>query len=122
MEITAKEILVKARKKISKPENWCQGVSARKKIRSVLYDYNDVFESCDAKDSEACQWCATGAIDSVTPIGLINQNRSEYLKAYRILFEHCAFTHVANFNDRGTTSHADILEAFDLAINAIGEF
>ena len=116
MEMIAKEILKKARAKIAKPENWCQGVSARKKVRSILYDFNDVLEACDARDPEACQWCATGAIDGVIP-------RDSYLNVFgsrkdalRVLDRFCPESSVVAYNDGKENSHESIISIFDKAI------
>ena len=100
--MTTKEILVKARKLIEKPENWTKGTNAR--------DTEGI--AIDPKSEEAVCWCSIGALVAVEDILSINTFRalSPYMKQY-----------IASFNDAIDTTHTDILEAFDKAIHACEE-
>ena len=110
MEFTTKAILVKARGKIAKPENWCKSVAARNKDYGV----------CSISDPNACKWCATGAMASVMPRGFIRnfEHRYAYMKAGDLLDSFSMENSVMFYNDRKRTTHADILAVFDRAIEA----
>ena len=111
MELTAKDILVKARNKIAEPENWCKSVSSRRKTATG-------YEVCSVDDPKACQWCATGAVASVVTLGSIRKRCDEYVKANDLLDIFSVFDSVVFYNDHKKTSHADIVAVFDRAIEA----
>jgi hypothetical protein len=95
---TPKAILIRARMLVSKPERWCKGSSARSKHGKIV----------ELGTPYAYSHCARGAILSVSgsssegyeAIGLINTEGEG----------------LVNFNDNETTTHADVLDAFDRAI------
>jgi hypothetical protein len=47
--------LTAAQERIRDPQRWTRGISARTKTSAP----------CNAEDTEACQWCAFGSINSV---------------------------------------------------------
>ena len=111
---TIKDILIAAKKRISDPRRWTKGAWAR--------DLNHV--PCASSSSEACSWCAIGAVAAATT-KLHNRLDSPYsvlasAKADAML-KLAAFTPVegicvAVFNDNESTTHEDIMKLFDKAI------
>lgn len=96
--MTNKQILVAARKLIERPESWTQGWFA--KNASGLSTYAD-------HDDAVC-WCASGALIRVAPPG--------HRAPARNLLDSAAGVCIEEFND--SHSHADVLAAFDKAIEA----
>ena len=114
MTISVKEILVKARNKIENPENWCK----KAKARTVEPDANNTgcMIACHSCDPKACQWCATGAIDSVIPSNVVRRYFENRVKAKILLSEICPMHSIISYNDHKTTLHKDIIRVFDRAI------
>lgn len=99
---TAKEILIAARKKIEKPENWTQGQAARNKSQSW----------CDPTYDFATCWCALGAIRSI--VGKGSEADASFVDAYKELVKVSEDRFIGAFND--THTHAEVLALFDKAI------
>ena len=120
MELTAKEILVKARNKIAEPENWCKISAAKKKHNQCGNTFTfDGFISCAVEDPEASQWCATGAVNSVIPHGSFYENLVPRRKALRVLDASCPAYTIIDYNDNRHTSHNEILDVFEKAIEIV---
>jgi hypothetical protein len=97
--MTPKQTLIAARALIEKPENWTQHrMSANKKGVSVPLD-----------DPEATCFCSIGAISKIAgTLYLTNTAVKALSKAMDI--------HPGYYND--THTHAEVLQMFDLAIEA----
>jgi hypothetical protein len=98
--MSIKEILIAARAKIERPENWAQGAFARNKQgRDVI-----------PKGKTSVCWCALGAIIATT-----NNYEDEDKAASLLRLELNAYENsISKFNDIST--HAEVLAMFDLAI------
>lgn len=99
---SSKEILIAARKKIEKPENWTQGQAARNKFQHW----------CDPTYAFATCWCALGAIRSV--VGRDLESDTFFVSAYKELVKVSEDRLIARFNDSHT--HEEVLALFDRAI------
>jgi hypothetical protein len=87
-ELSAQDVLVKARALIEKPENWCQ---------KRFYMIDDA--------GRAVAWCAVGALEEFDPrLGC----------AYEALLAATGCKCISDFNDAHT--HSEVLAAFDRAI------
>ena len=120
MKMTAKEILIRARNLISKPDNWCKNTAARKKL-SCNGGFASGFFPCGGTDPEACQWCASGAVDSVIttwPYYDIYVSHARAM-ALRALDEACPYQSIVSYNDFPATSHRQILDIFNKAIERL---
>lgn len=120
----AKEILTLAKTKISNQENWCKISAAKKKQTENVEQIGgkftfDGFICCGAKDPEACQWCASGAVDNVIPTGTYHQNSKARQKALIALDLSCPEYSIISFNDNRYTSHNEIMDVFDKAIEIV---
>ena len=119
MEMSVKEVLVKARNKIEKRQNWCKKAAAKK---MAVPNNGNFYRSvsvwlieCGAKNEHACQWCATGAVDSVVEKVFADNT----VQAKRLLSEFCPNKSIAEYNDERKTSHKDIIEIFDKSIEFV---
>jgi len=102
---TTRDILIAARALIADPERWTRRVSARAAAEKV----------CDATDDAAVAWCATGAIERCVSDDTEWQDALEALRS--VLVPTTLITgHITAWNDRPSTTHADVLAAFDRAI------
>jgi hypothetical protein len=99
--MTPVEILKAARAKIEDPERWTTGMYARNREGLPI----------PSNDRVACKWCAHGAMMAVT-----DDDDPDYYKAINALSNVCGGS-PANFNDSHT--HAEVLDAFDQAIDAL---
>jgi hypothetical protein len=95
MKLTVKEILIRARKKIANPANWCQ-----RKYHNGRGAH-----------------CAIGAIQTVT------KSDDGFFKARNALTAAIEALNyntgsVVAFNDSSSRIHADVLEVYDLAIKS----
>jgi hypothetical protein len=99
--MTPVEILKAARGRIDTPDKWTTGAYARTADNKT--------QNCDS--GYACKWCAYGAILLVT-----EEPTGEYFEAVRMLEDECDGS-VVNYND--THTHAEVLAAFDRAIEAL---
>ena len=92
-----KDVLVKARSLVEK--GWTQGVAAR----------NDYGYHVEPTDSDACYWCATGAIQAVLPKDVLFSDYCDLLASE-------APYDIVLFNDDADTTKEDILKVYDKAI------
>jgi hypothetical protein len=98
--MTTLQILTAARELLSDEARWTKKVFARSRSRRVL----------DAASSDAVCWCSLGAIcrislgDDVLRLGAEEILRSTVKMP------------IGQFNDDPATTHADVLDAFDRAI------
>ena len=95
--MTTKEVLVKAKALVEK--GWTQEVSAR----------DDYGYHVEPTDSNACYWCATGALQAVLP-------RNVLFSDYCDLLTREAPCDIILFNDDADTTKEDILKVYDEAI------
>lgn len=108
--LTTKEVLIKARELISKPENWIQGAVARNKYGV----------STQAISPDAVCWCAVGALGAVACEYVIF-NKTAHILEYAIQTQfpkvdgRPTTISIEEFNDYFAT-HEKILETFDRAI------
>lgn len=103
MTKTTREVLIEARKLIEKPDGWCRGTDAK--------DESGRCVRCD--DPHARSFCAVGALARVS-------DKHEFESAYLALRRGLPTRGgVATFND--THTHAEVIAAFDRAIEAAQE-
>lgn len=105
---TALAILTKAREILAKPDSHTKGVFARDVSGRVVGSNSPI----------ACQFCARGALNRADTI--VGGTTAAYGKAVDAL-EKCIhieapYKTLEVFNDRESTTHADILALFDRAI------
>ncbi len=103
--------LMLARDLIAKPENWCQGTLA----------LNAHEEDVDPKYITAERFCMLGAIQRITGEVIIRDELEEPLERAIGVEPRGGPEHVPGFNDDPVTTHADVLAAFDLAIELVRE-
>lgn len=96
--MTTVEVLRKARALIEDPEKWTQGHDAR--------DADGNWAGIHSL--QAHSFCATGA--------LMRAGGDVRSDAYEALREQMGVNFLMEFNDSAETSHADVLAAFDRAI------
>ena len=101
--MTTLEILVAARAKIARPENWCKHHSAE------TID----FEACFPDSPDAYRWCAQGAIYVSIKSAFPELVFLDVMRAMRAM----GYWPLRNFNDYGI--HADILRIFDEVIASL---
>lgn len=103
----AVEVLVNARKILSKEENWTRGSYARDADGHKVY----------VDSSNAACFCSIGAVaTSASP-----KLSDEYLSALEALGAVVEPMPVIAFNDAESTSHKDVMAMFDLAIESLEE-
>ena len=104
MKLTPQDILIAARAKIADKTNWCQENSAVNSHRIPVHPTN----------SNACAWCALGALEAASPPHSYGSN---------LLYEAAYATHglrsVVEVND--ALGHAAVLQMYDAAIKLAGE-
>jgi hypothetical protein len=116
-----KNYLIAARAKIADPANWTQHVLARdangddKPSDHPFANYIH-WEGIDGRDSQACQWCAVGAVQAVTTEDIEATVILALCKAARQLHK---ADNIANVNDE--LGHGAVLACFDRAIGDINE-
>lgn len=97
-----KSLLIAAKAVIADPKHWTQGAFARR-ANNLVAD--------SASSSDACQWCAVGALRKVDP-----SHSDAYADALCLLSDQTPNRGlVAVFNDQVT--HGQIMEIFDAAIS-----
>jgi hypothetical protein len=96
-----KEILIAARAKIERPENWTQGVFAR----------DSQGRDVTAKDKTSVCWCALGAVIATN----ISYEDEELATNYLRIELDAYGNSITKFND--TSTHAEVLAMFDRAIS-----
>mgnify|MGYP000343617243 CR=1 FL=1 len=101
--MTTREILIAAKAKIDTPEKWAQGCEAR--------DANG--DPCGTKTPVAVRRCTIGAVNAVTSTCA---DANAALRAISAV----ANTHlrIMAWNDHPDRTHAEIMAAFDRAIEA----
>jgi hypothetical protein len=110
-----KDYLIAARAKIADESNWTQHALARdvygsEKPSSHPLADDTHWEGIDGRDVQACQWCAMGAVQAVTPIEH-EQDAWSALNAAARLHSRVSIPEV---NDN--LGHAAVLACFDQAI------
>ena len=99
--MTVKDVLIAARAKIEKPENWTRGMSAR--------DADGQYIS--PRDPKAVCWCSAGAVYASVPlVGVMPSSR--VLRA----LDDVSGNSIETFNDN--MPHSEVLAVFDQAIAA----
>jgi hypothetical protein len=100
---TVKEVLIRAKEKILKPEQWTKHAAHR----------NEEGLSCSVEES--CSHCMSGAVAASTHHASL---RIEAVFALRkVIQKEARGRGVVNFNDDLKTTHGDVLAAFDKAIS-----
>ena len=90
------------RAQITTPDRWTKGWFARDQYGN----------ECRSQDSTATCWCIMGAITFVTP-----RDRKKLAIVKDVLSAHLPTWYcLSDFNDRPTTTHADIIALIDRAI------
>lgn len=103
---TNKDVLTYARNLIADPVRWTQGTYARNAEGEPV----GVFA-----DAAVC-WCAVGAIDRAAEVLIPDFDVNPRLPLQSVLYKRYGEIGITNFNDRHT--HAEVLAAFDAAIEA----
>ncbi|HTF68064.1 MAG TPA: hypothetical protein VK638_35825 [Edaphobacter sp.] len=104
--MTTLETLKVAREKIADPSCWTQDWFAKR------IEEDGTFKDTDATSASAACWCSSGAIRAVLGVddfGFISDD-------YAIPFGFDTLGDLEHFND--THTHAEVLQAFDKAIEA----
>jgi hypothetical protein len=100
------DVLRKAREKISDPARWTKGEFARDVHGKGLNNGCDPTATC---------YCALGAVEAVVNAPFFSMNAHSVVTALNACVNGDS---IADINDADTTTHADILAAFDRAIAA----
>jgi len=106
--MTTKEILIAARAKIERPQDWIQGRFALSSLQNQVKP-NSRRASC---------WCALGAIAAITREDPNDVNDEVYWLLHRAMGLPDNVMAVAIWNDAPGRTHAEVLAAFDRAIEA----
>jgi hypothetical protein len=114
--MTIKDYLIAARAKIADESNWTQHALARdvygsEKPRNHPLADDPHWEGIDGRDTDACQWCAMGAVQAVTPTAHEQQTWEALDAAAAKLYYN---PRIADVNDE--VGHAAVLACFDQAI------
>lgn len=97
--MTTKEVLIKAKQLVEK--GWTRNVLAR----------NAAGEPVFSNSPEACAFCVAGAIEHAQ-----GDDPDAGMEAFAVMHDSLGNVSITDFNDAATTTHADILAAFDRAI------
>ena len=103
----ARFVLMRARSLIADPENWIQGPVAVDKDKKPV----------EVGDPDACAWCALGAIYEAA-----YRNDAPDEPAYDVLRKiilGAGYGGIANWNDWHKTTHSEVLDVFDEAIDIV---
>jgi hypothetical protein len=119
--LTTLEILTQARELISNPARWTQHALARDAngdSHPLAHPYHDHphWDGIRGYDSEACSWCALGAIEKVSNASLNTDSNSPppaRLALHRAA-EKLYSLSTPEVND--TLGHAEVLNIYDRAI------
>lgn len=105
--MNALEILKSARAILSNPDHWIKDDMAKDKNR----------KSVETSDPEACSFCTLGALRRAA--GITFRNSNAYTDARVAIREELPnnTVSIACYNDRVSTTHADVLGLFDRAIS-----
>ncbi len=100
--MTPLSVLIAARERVATPDRWTRGYWA----------HDAAGGSCGPADAQATCWCSIGAmIAAVAPAG------AETMLDARSLFKAAnGINHVPRWNDDPARTHAEVLAAFDLAV------
>lgn len=112
---TVLDVLRAAKAKIASPAVWCKGAFAKTADGGTVSKRPGI----DTWDNpRACQWCAWGAIKNVVSGGADARLESHALATLSSGISKYTgkLSGVVSFNDRSTTTHADVMAAFDKAI------
>lgn len=104
MSAETARVLREARKLIERPEAWTRGAFARSSAQWPVA----------SDDAEAACWCIHGAINRISRIAC----REDGAMDAKIALRNALPASIALFNDDPSTTHADVLAAFDRAIAA----
>ena len=107
-----RDTLIAARALIEDEKCWTKHVMARDKDGEPCE-----LESCELEDPPVC-WCASGAIAHSSRVSLGGVGAMGYLRA---ALPSWAARNVIDWNDHPDTTHADVLAAFDRAIDLAKE-
>ena len=131
MDITVKEVLIKARNKIANWENWCRFTVAKRPCYEADFPFDETaLISCGAQDPLACQWCATGAVTSAIPLVSYDAAPTAFncynkikVAAVEALNAACpnSINDIVGYNDHAETRHSEIISVFDKAIKELGK-
>lgn len=97
---TTLQVLMEARALIEKPENWCKYDSA--------IDEDGV--PCGPSYYAAAKWCVMGAVRK------FSESEDQIIIAARIFSNVVGYSPVGDWNDAPERTHAEVLAAFDKAI------
>ncbi len=107
--MTVLEILIAARKKLSKPGSWTQGHYAVDKDGALAWP----------SSPEACRFCARGAVMAATGLGDGAISAPEETAAVKRLCQTAPIKGcIVQSNDSSKMTHAKVLRWFDRAIAA----
>jgi hypothetical protein len=104
--MTTKEILIAARAKIERPQDWIQGRFAVSGLQNKVKPHS----------RRASCWCALGAIAAITREDPHDVDDEAYWLLHRAMVLPENETAVAGWNDAPGRTHAEVLAAFDRAI------
>ena len=99
------EVLVNARKILSKEENWTRGSYARDEDGQSVY----------VNASNAVCFCSIGAVNA----SAMPRHSGEYVTALEALEMVVKPMPIIAFNDAESTSHKGVMAMFDLAIESL---
>jgi len=105
---TVSQLLIEAKAKIINPNSWIKRFTAE--------DENGI--QVNSRHPNACKFCMVGALSSVAPhdYGTYSTyNYRSYTTAFKILSD-VTLVPVSMFNDSPSTTHQDVLAAYDKAI------
>jgi len=112
--MNAKELLIDARDRIAKPENWTTGAYARDAFGHAIQDW------CLPKSSATC-WCASGSLELSIAIAMQSDESDEdiyyQVRMAKATLSRYAAWNIAAFNDHAT--HSSVIEAFNNAIESL---
>ena len=105
---TALEVLSESRELLDSKDRWCQVYVATTKDGRPTDIYSE----------DAASWCLAGSLTKCDEMDLVLNQKINHKILYCIRgkYPDCGFKNIADFNDRRTTTHEDILEILDMAI------
>lgn len=98
---SAMQVLIAARRLISKPERWCQG----------YYAFDKKGNFVDPSDDGAVRWCAEGAC-----LRVAQKREFDDHPALQLLRNQLKRNDIPNWNDTRRRTHKQVLNLFDKAI------
>lgn len=104
------EILIGARELLASPLNWTKGYYAKTQLR----------DQCEAEDSRAYCFCMVGALaraaGKTTELGHEDSYQRATTPELEYLVKATGETHIPGYNDDSERTHAEVIAAFDKAI------